>query len=121
MDMKDINGYFIKLSTGSITAKDENGKTCGLVRGVRRWKDAPSRVQFDFSRLLRASGLLSAGKSDNVYIDGKSLYYIASKNSEDYYEGKHGNADYWKEEAEKHYALIAQAEKAGVRVLHCYF
>ena len=45
MEMKDIIGKRIKLSANSITVKDENGKTRGIVRGARRFKDCRANQQ----------------------------------------------------------------------------
>ena len=81
--------------------------------------DAPTGVQYDCWKVLRESGIWNAGKADAVYIDGKTLYWIASKRTEDFYNGVRGD-EYFKEESERFFNLIKQAENAGVRVLHCY-
>lgn len=39
MNIKDIENKRVKLSSHSITVKDEYGKTCGVVRDVKPFKE----------------------------------------------------------------------------------
>jgi len=83
MDIINITDYYgVKLSERSITAKDENGKTRGVVKATR-FKAAPPRVQIDYSKQARA--IMEAGKLDNLYISDGRLFYINSANSLKYY------------------------------------
>lgn len=36
-EIKDCIGKNVKISRGSITIKGDNGKTCGVVRNIRRF------------------------------------------------------------------------------------
>lgn len=53
MDFKDLEGRTVKISAHTITAKDERGKTCGMVRNVRNFLDVSqlNDEQFDFLRM----------------------------------------------------------------------
>ena len=57
MRIDDLKDYDVRISANTLTAKDENGKTRGLVRGVRRFKDAPGRDQFDAVTKARKAGV----------------------------------------------------------------
>lgn len=52
MNIKDLQGKNIKISKNSITAKDENGKTCGVVRNVSKLMDLPPRKVFEFAKKI---------------------------------------------------------------------
>lgn len=57
MRIEDLKNYDVKASANTLTAKDENGKTRGMVRSVRRFRDAPARDQFDAATKARKAGV----------------------------------------------------------------
>ena len=57
MRIEDLKDYAVRVSASTLTAKDENDKTRGLVRGIRRFKDAPGRDQFDAATKARKLGI----------------------------------------------------------------
>ena len=57
MEIMDIKNQYVKLSKGSITVKDDNGKTKGLVKGLTRFLDLQANKKTDYSKLLRNSGV----------------------------------------------------------------
>lgn len=52
MNIKELQGKEIKISKNSITAKGENGKTCGIVRNVSKLMDLPPRKVFEFAKKI---------------------------------------------------------------------
>ena len=57
MRIEDLKDYEVRISANTLTAKDENGKTRGLVRGTKRFKDAPLRVQVDACGIAKKAGV----------------------------------------------------------------
>lgn len=47
MEMKDLNGKNVYVAARSLTVKDNDGKTRGIIRDIRFWKTLAPRVQFD--------------------------------------------------------------------------
>lgn len=71
------NAYNIKISKSTITLKDQDGKTRGMIRGVSRFTDMPARDQVEVSATIKRAGGLGEGvkKSDVFKYDGK-LYVL---------------------------------------------
>ncbi len=64
-DIKDCIGKEIKIGKTSITIKGENGKTCGVVRDIKKFIDLQANKQIDYFKLLRKSGIW--GNKKNRY------------------------------------------------------
>lgn len=79
MQIKDLEGATVKLSAGTITVKDENGKTRGMVRGLRRFNTWSCRERFEAQKALATSGIWGSGIDgliDCLYLDGKEIIYL---------------------------------------------
>lgn len=76
MKMKDLEGRNIKISARTITVKDDTGKTRGMVRDVRSWKEIPFNCQADIFHRLKAVGAWGAVKTDRIFGHEGKLWYI---------------------------------------------
>lgn len=114
MEIMGIKNQYVRLSKGSITVKDENGKTKGLVRGLTRFLDLQTNKRIDYFKLLRNSGVWGNKKidMDNCYILDGAVYLIRNMNSYKYYT---------EEEKEKYDTMYQNIENYGVIVIPCYF
>lgn len=76
MEILDCKNQNIKISKGSITIKDECGKTKGIVRDVRHFKDIQMNKQVDYFHILKRAGLWGNSKVDlhNVIIKDNTIY-----------------------------------------------
>lgn len=90
MEMKDIIGKRIKLSANSITVKDENGKTRGIVRGARRFKDCRTNQQLEIWKQAKNAG---ANFDCIVNAEGKWWYINDLKWESDYFKYFEGMED----------------------------
>lgn len=61
-----MHGKVIKISKNSITIKDENGKTCGVVRNVISLHDIQPNKQIEYYKMLKEAKL-------NTKISNKKL------------------------------------------------
>ena len=61
MEMKVLNGKNVYVAARSLTVKDNDGKTRGIVRNISFWKNLAPRVQFDMVHKydFRKSGVWS--------------------------------------------------------------
>lgn len=116
MELLQIEGKTIKINKNSITCKGENGKTCGVVSGITRFKDLQANKQINFSKSLRSSGLWGSkyGFMENVVFYNNKLYHIASLNKIEHY--KKYYPEYYNDIAN----IIETAEQNNIYTLLCY-
>lgn len=123
MNIVDLNMCNVKLSRGTITVKDDAGKTCGMVRGLRRFLDLQPNMQCDFFKEVRASGLWGNPNADMncLYVDGKSLFYLYNIRADEMYKKYHLNQ--FEQDAKSYRGrqdlLKSIAEKSNIAVIHC--
>ena len=70
MEIKEIVGREIKINANSITVRNEEGKTCGVVRNVTSLYNIQANKQFDINSKLRKSGIRS------MDFDIKKIYLL---------------------------------------------
>ena len=85
MKITEIANKAVKLSKHSITVKDEQGKTRGVVRDVTPFKELRTAEQMKHWKQLRECGLWCSGFMDYFIIcDGEPYYLHNLKAIEDY-------------------------------------
>lgn len=119
MKMNELNGRLVKLSPASITVKnDVTGKTCGVVRSVCNFYNLPMNRQVDYYGTLRAAGIIDAGMSRYVVIDGGKIYFMYDTKHDELYESSH--ADILQEDYDKRQELLKKIASAGIEIIHCH-
>lgn len=97
--------HYLKLSKNSITVKDFNDKTRGIIR-AQRFTDAPPRVQFEHSKAIGASGIWKSHHADKAYISSGNIYFIDYAFNEKY-------------KSDNYLNMIDAAAAAGIIVIKC--
>lgn len=122
-EIKDCIGKNVKISKCSITIKSEQGKTCGVVRDIRKFKDIQPNKASDYFHILRKCGAWG-NKNFNVdnciEKDGK-LYVFRNMRSKLFYE-KYGY--FTKSEvknAEEQESIYNALKNNGIDVIECLF
>lgn len=123
MEVGELRNRKIIIGKTSITCKDDNGKTCGIVRNIKAWRTLSARELLDFYQIVGLSGIRKAGLCDNLIVDGKQLYYFHDLKPiefyENYFDGKIEN-----EHEKEHYNIrkrIAEnAKEYNIIVIPCY-
>lgn len=125
MNMKDIINQRIKIGKTSITVKDDNNKTRGIVRNISRFADLQPNKAFELFQTVKAAGLWGCGDDTIqrvIYADGQ-LYYLHNLRDDDSYNRYFAdNPEEWPQETAKflhRQALMEQAAKY-VAVIPCY-
>ena len=122
MKIFELEGKNVKICKTSLTVKDENGKTCGVVTGVKTWKTLSPREQFDVAKTIKKAGIWGS-KFDllkNTVFCGKQIYLLNNLKKKDFFE-KYTRGKL--PEEEKRYLEYMEAiEKASefVNVLNCF-
>lgn len=118
MFMFELENQKVKLSPRSITVKDDNNKTIGVVRGIQCFKDCRPNLQMEIWKKARNS---SADLSRIYYVDGKWYYLHDKKWDTDYFkyfEGRDSNMD--KKYRERHETYEALVNENTIEVINCY-
>lgn len=81
MMIEGLKGKKVKICRASLTMKDDNGKTRGVVTGIRKWDDFAPKDHFEHHRAVTASGIWGNSRFrllDNVImvVGEKRLYYL---------------------------------------------
>lgn len=120
-DIKDCIGKEIKIGKTSITIKGENGKTCGVVRDIKKFIDLQANKQIDYFKLLRKSGVWGNKKIDinNVIINDETIYIFRNLKEKQHYK-KYGYIDAEeKERIEKTNNIYNSLSEYGIKVIEC--
>ena len=79
MEIQDIKGRRVKVGKTSITVKDEQDKTRGIVRNIRKFNDIPMNRQVEAFGMLKKIGIWGSGINgllDCVILDGNKFYFL---------------------------------------------
>ena len=118
MTINEINNCMVKLSPRSITVKDENNKTKGIVRGIQNFKECRPNVQVEIWKTIREYNL----PLDRIYHAEGKWWFLHDKkwvaNYFRYFEGRDSAMD-------KKYAEIWDVYEALINenlmeVVNCY-
>lgn len=118
MKMTDIVGKRIKLSANSITVKDEAGKTRGVVRDIRQFKNCRPNQQMEIWKKARNAG---ADLNNIINAEGKWWYINDLKWESDYFkyfEGRDENMD--KKYQNRRNIYDALVNENAIEVIDCY-
>ena len=126
MKIDDINNKKVKIGLTSLTVKDDNNKTCGVVRNISRFKDLSPRVAQPLWKKLRDCGIWGTKYIDNIIVDGGELYYLHNLKADKFYrdikeiltdcemlEDETRRFDYRQD-------IKNRAESSGIKVVSCY-
>jgi hypothetical protein len=89
MTIEQLKGYDVRVSACSLTAKNEAGKTAGVIRNVVHFKKAVFKDQFNacekVRKLAKAAGIESNRSylfAVNLFLSGKDLFVLTTKATE---------------------------------------
>ena len=118
MNITDINGATILIGKSSITVKDENGKTCGVVTNCKTAATFAPRDKFDLSKRGFAPDEIK-----QVVIHNGEVYFFNNKRLEKWIE-KQKHSEFFKAEhteIEKQNATAERMLQNGITVINCIY
>lgn len=119
MTMQELNHKTIKISARSITVKDENNKTRGIVR-MTAFKDCRPNLQMEAWKIVKEAKA-KADLNKIFYSDNKWWYIHDIKWDENYFkyfENRDSNMD--KKYKEKQNTYEALVNENAMEVIECY-
>lgn len=122
MKIEELKNQRVKLADRSITCKDRNGKTKGVVTNVTRFRALQPNKAVDYFKQIKAAGLWGSGESDRVYIIDGKIYYLFNLSPIEFYEKYYSGKSGFDDEKERYKQRKKIAEEAGeiVTVIPCY-
>lgn len=120
-DIKDCIGKKVKISKSSITIKDDNNKTCGVVRNITILYDLQANRQMEYYKKIRKLGL--HGKisiKDCIIVDGV-MYVFRNIKSKLWHEKYGFISEEEKQKAEETETIYNAIRTAGIEVIECVY
>lgn len=117
MEVLDCINKNVKISKGSITIKDDDNKTRGIVRDIRHFKDIQTNMQSKYFRIMKQAEIWGNSKIDlnNVVIKDNKIYLFRNIH------GIECLKKYDMELVKKLDDIYTKAEENGIRVIECEF
>lgn len=120
-EIKDCIGKKVKISKGSITIKDDNDKTCGVVRNISSLYDLQANKQMEYYQKLRKLGLhRKISIKDCIIADG-IMYVFRNIKSKLFYEKYGFFTEEEKQKAKEKETIYDALKTAGIDVIECVF
>lgn len=113
----------LRLSHSTITMKNEDGKTIGMVRGLERFSDMQGGRQFSAAQEVKKAGVGGEGvERSDIFFDGKQIYVLNNIKHSEFLSGlSKERAEVMKDEIErvkKKNQRLAEMEKNGVIIVN---
>lgn len=117
MEALDCINKNVKISKGSITIKDDEGKTRGIVRDIRHFKDVQINMQSKYFHIMKQAGVWGNSKIDlnNIIIKNNEIYLFRNIH------GLECLKKYDMQLVEKLNEIYQRAEENGIKVIECEF
>lgn len=127
MNMKEIEGKTVSIGKTSITVKNEQGKTCGVVRDAIRFNLLPTRQAFDLWAKVKN---IPAIDQSGLILNNGNLYYMVNTKVIDYYHNLEKRLETTPEEDKRFFdtdmksyrkllETISGCEQDGITVIKC--
>lgn len=120
-EIKDCMNKKVKISRGSITIKNDNGKTSGIVRNIINLYNLQPNKQIDYYKELRKLGVWGKIDIKNCIIKDETMYIFRNMKSKLFHE-KYGYInDNEKQKAEEQESIFSTIKNAGIEVIECIY
>lgn len=120
-EVKDCMNKKVKISKGSITIKNDEGKTCGVVRNIVSLYNLQPNRQMDYYRKLRSVGLYGKISIKDCIVSDGTMYIFRNINSKLYHEKYGYFDDREKQKAEEQESYYNMAKENGIEVIECFY
>lgn len=119
--MTDLVGQNVKIGKTSITIKDNDNRTRGIVRNVVKLEDVQFNQYLDYWRVLKKLGVDKVLRKSGFFVKDGAMYVIRNTKSDQFkkhimeHDGFEHDKKVWAEQAEAYKKL----EEGGVPVIEC--
>lgn len=120
-EIKDCIGKNVKISKSSITIKDDNNKTCGVVRNIISLYDLQANKQMEYYQKLRKLGLHGKISIKNCIIADGTMYVFRNIKSKLWNEKYGYFSEEEKQKVEEQEEIYYTLKTAGIPVIECIY
>lgn len=120
-EIKDCMNKKVKISKGSITIKDDDNKTCGVVRNIVSLYDLQANKQMDYYRKIRDIGLHGKISIRECIISDGTMYIFRNIKSKLLHEKYGYMDDNEKQKAEEQESIFNTIKDSGIEVIECIY
>lgn len=120
-DIKECIGKKVKISKGSITIKDDNNKTCGVVRNTTSLYDLQANKQMDYYKQLRELGLHGKISIKDCIIADGTMYVFRNIKSKLFHDKYGYISEEEKQKSEERETIYNILKMAGINVIECIY
>lgn len=120
-EIKDCIGKHVKISKNSITIKNEEGKTCGVVRNVSSLADIQPNKQMDYYKILKKLNLHGKLPLATYIIANNKMYAFRNIKSKLFYEKYGYLTEDERERAEQLEDVYNALSEGGIEVIECIY
>lgn len=119
MEIEALKGQRVKICPRSITCKDVEDKTCGVVNNVVSFLNLAPRFQCDLSKKFNRHKL----DWKNIYVrNNKEMFYLLNLRTIEFYEKYINGKEGFTTEENQYIKMIESAKEAekSMKVIPCY-
>lgn len=120
-EIKDCMNKKVKISKGSITIKDDDNKTCGVVRNIVSLYDLQANKQMDYYRKIRDIGLHGKISIRDCIISDGIMYIFRNIKSKLFHEKYGYMDDNEKQKAEEQERIYQTLKDNEIEVIECIY
>lgn len=120
-EIKECAGQNVKISKSSITIKDGNGKTRGVVRNIISVQDMQLNKQTDYFHLFKKLNVWGKISLSNCIVKNGKLFVFRNMKSKMFHDKYGYFSDYEKEKAEQEEETFKTLRDAGIETIECIF
>lgn len=120
-EIKDCIGKHVKISKNSITIKNEEGKTCGVVRNVSSLADIQPNKQMDYYKILKKLNLHGKLPLATYIIANNKMYAFRNIKSKLFHEKYGYLTEDERERAEQLEDVYNALSEGGIEVIECIY
>lgn len=120
-EIKDCMNKKVKISKGSITIKDDNNKTCGIVRNIISLYDLQANKQIDYYRKIRDIGAHGKISIKDCIISDGTMYIFRNMKSKLFHEKYGYMDDNEKQKAEEQEKIYQTLKDNEIEVIECIY
>ena len=120
-DIKDCIGKKVKISKSSITIKDDNNKTCGVVRNITSLYDLQANRQMEYYKKILNLGLHGKISIKDCIIADGTMYVFRNIKSKLWHEKYGFISEEEEQRAEETETIYNAIRTAGIEVIECVY
>lgn len=120
-EIKDCVGKNVKINKNSITIKNEEGKTCGVVSNIISLYDIQANKKLEYYKQIKNAGLHGKISIKDCIISDEIMYVFRNIRSKLYHEKYGYFTEKEKEKAEETQKIYDAVAEAGFEVIECVY